>query len=147
MTLTLLNIDNQHQIIFSITFNNITKDFRVITESTNDDQMTAFLCTPGSSHYLFIETFFNNPPPVLIKSQDGKFYMTTIFHDINDEIYFIKSLTYNITTKSYKVDTEKFETWEKVTFSCPSEFTIFAFIGGLFKNPPPTEIVSMYHTI
>ena len=73
--------------------------------------------------------------------------MTTIFLDINDEIYIIKSLTYNITTKSYKVGTEKIETWEKVTFSCPSESTNFAFNEGLFKNPPPTKIVTMYYTI
>ena len=73
--------------------------------------------------------------------------MTTIFLDINDKIYIIKSLTYNITTKSYKIDTEKLETWEKVTFSCPSESTNFSFIEGLFKNPPPTKIVSMYHAI
>ena len=73
--------------------------------------------------------------------------MTTNFLDKNDEIYIIKSLTYNITTKIYKVDTEKLETWEKVTFSCLSESTNFAFIEGLFKNPPPTKIVRMYHTI
>ena len=73
--------------------------------------------------------------------------MTTMFLDVNDEIYTIKSLTYNISTKSYKTDTEKLETWEKVTFSCPSESTNFASIEGLFKNPPPTQIASMYHTI
>ena len=73
--------------------------------------------------------------------------MTTIFLDINDEIYIIKSLTYNITTKSYKDDTEKLETWEKVTLSCPSKSTNFAFIEGLFKNHPPTNIVSINHTI
>ena len=73
--------------------------------------------------------------------------MTTIFLDINDEIYIIKNLTYDITTKSYKIDTEKLETWEKVTFSCLSESTNFAFIESFFKNPPPTKIVSMYHTI
>ena len=60
--------------------------------------------------------------------------MTTIFLDINDEIYIIKSLAYNITTKSYKIDTEKLETWEKVTSSCPSESTNFSFIEGLFKK-------------
>ena len=32
--------------------------------------------------------------------------MTTFFLKINDEIYIIKSLTYNMTTKSYKTDTE-----------------------------------------
>ena len=73
MTLTLLNIDNQHQIIVSIILNSNTKEFRVITESTNDEQITAFICTSGSSHYSFIEALFKNPPPVLIKSQDGKF--------------------------------------------------------------------------
>ena len=73
--------------------------------------------------------------------------MTTIFLDINDEIYIIKSLTYNITTKSYKTDTEKLQTWEEATFSCPPESTNFAFIESLFKNPPPTKVVSMYHTI
>ena len=73
--------------------------------------------------------------------------MTTIFLDINNEIYIIKSLTYNITTKSYKIDTEKLEIWGKVNFSCPSESTNFAFIQRLFKNPPQTKIVSMYHTI
>ena len=42
--------------------------------------------------------------------------MTTIFLDINDEIYIIKSVKYNNTTKSYKIDTEKLETWEKSLF-------------------------------
>ena len=139
--------DNQHQTNVSIIFNNITKEFRVITESTNDEQKTPFICTPGSSHCSFIEALFKNPPPVLIKSQDRKIQMTTIFFDKNDENYIIKSLTYNIATKIYKIDTQKHETWEKVTFSCPSESTNFAFIEGLFKIPPPTKIVSMYQTI
>ena len=72
MTLTLLNIDNRHQKVVSIIFNNITKEVRVITESTTDEQITAFICIPESSHYSFIEALFKNPPPVLIKSQDGK---------------------------------------------------------------------------
>ena len=73
--------------------------------------------------------------------------MTTIFLDINDEIYIIRSLTYYSTTQSYKIDTETLGIWEKVTFSCPSESPNFAFIEGFFKNPPPTKIVSMYHAI
>ena len=73
--------------------------------------------------------------------------MTTIFLDINDEKYIIKCLTYNITTKSYKIETEKLETWEKATFSGPAESTNFGFIENLFKNPPPTKIVSMRQTI
>ena len=72
--------------------------------------------------------------------------MTTTFLDLNNEIYFIKCLTYNITTESPKIDTEKFETWEKVTSSAP-ESTNFEFNESLFKNPPPTKIVSMYQTI
>ena len=63
--------------------------------------------------------------------------MTTIFLDINDEIYIIKSLTYNIATKSCKIGTEKLETWEKPTVFCPPESTNFAFIESFFKNPPP----------
>ena len=73
MTLILPNIDNQHQIIVSTIFINNTKEFRVITESTTDEQITAVICTPGSFQYSFIEGLFRSPPPVLIKSQDGKF--------------------------------------------------------------------------
>ena len=73
MTLTLLNINNQLQIILSIILNNNTKEFRVITEPTNDEQISALTCTPGSSPYSFVGVLFKNPPPVLIKSQDGKF--------------------------------------------------------------------------
>ena len=73
MTFTLLNIDNQHQISVSIIYNNITKELRGITESINGEQITAFMFTPGSSHYSFIEALFKNPPRVLITSQDGKF--------------------------------------------------------------------------
>ena len=73
--------------------------------------------------------------------------MTTIFLEINDEIYIIKRLTYYYTTQSYKIDTETLGTWEKVTFSSPSESPNFAFIDGLFKNPPPKNIVSMYYAI
>ena len=98
MTLIHLNIDNQHQIHVSIIFNNITKDFGVITESTNDEQISASICTAGSSRDSFIEALFKNPPPVLIKSQDGKLQVTTFFLDINDEILIIKCSTYNITT-------------------------------------------------
>ena len=63
MTLTLLTIDNHYQLIVSIFYNNITKEFRVNIESTKDEQITAFICTPGSTHYSFIEALFKNPPP------------------------------------------------------------------------------------
>ena len=61
----------------------------------------------------------------MIKNWDGNLQMTTIFLIINDEIYIIKSLTYNPTNESYKIDTEILEAWEK---ACPSESTKFAFI-------------------
>ena len=73
MTLTLLNIDDQNQIIVSFIFNNFTKQFRVITESPNDEQITAFICTPESLHYSFTEALFKYLPPVSVTSQEGKF--------------------------------------------------------------------------
>ena len=73
MKLTLLNIYNEHQIIVSIIFINITKEFRVITEPINDEQILPFIFAPGSFQFSFNEAFFNCPPPVVIKSQDGKF--------------------------------------------------------------------------
>ena len=73
--------------------------------------------------------------------------MTTIFPDINDEIYIVKCLTYNPTTKSYEIDTEKKDTWEKATFFCPPESTNFPFIEGIFKKSHPTKNVSKYQTI
>ena len=73
--------------------------------------------------------------------------MTTIFLEINDEIYIVKQLTYYYTTQSYSIDTETLGTWEKVIFSCPLESPNFAFFDGLFKNPPPKKIVSMYYAI
>ena len=73
--------------------------------------------------------------------------MTNIFLDINGGIYLIKNLTYNMTTKSYKIDTEELEISEEVPFSCPPESKNFAFIESLFNNPPPTKIVNMYQTI
>ena len=73
--------------------------------------------------------------------------MTTIFPDVNDKFYTIKNLTYNITTKNYKIDTEKLETSEKVTFSGPPDSTNFAFIESIFMNPSPTKVVTMYQTI
>ena len=73
MTLILLRIDNQLQFILGLTFISGTKDFMVITQSTNNDQITTFICSPESAHYPFIEAILKNPPPNHIKSQNGKF--------------------------------------------------------------------------
>ena len=73
--------------------------------------------------------------------------MTTNFRDINVKIYRIKNITYNITTKNYRVDKEKLEIWLRVTFFCPPESTNFAFVKRFSKNPLSTKIGSMYQTI
>ena len=73
--------------------------------------------------------------------------MRTFFADINDEMYIVKCLSYNIETESYKIDKKKLETWEKATFSCPPESINFAFIESVFMDPPPTKFLSMYQTI
>ena len=138
MTLTLISIDSQHQINVSIIFNNTTKVFSVIRESTNDEKISAFICTPGLYQCSFIEALLRNPPPVFIKSQNGKFRMTTIFLDINDEMYNIKCLTYNITRKSYKIETEKPETWEKATF-LPSRVYRFCIHRKSLQGPSSNE--------
>ena len=110
MTLTLLTTDNQHRTIVSIIFSNISEELRIITESTNDEQISGFICPHESSKSSFIEVPFEKPPPVLIKKQDGTFQMTTIFLDINDELHIIKCLINNNRTKSFRIDTEKLET-------------------------------------
>ena len=74
--------------------------FRAIRESTNDEQISGFICTPGSSQNSFMQALFKTPPPFLIKSPDGKFWMTTIFLNINDKIYTVKCLAYNPMTQS-----------------------------------------------
>ena len=72
MTLILLRIDNQLQCIMGLTFITGIKDFMVTTQSTNNDQITTFICSPESTHYPFIEAILKNPPPNHIKSQNGK---------------------------------------------------------------------------
>ena len=73
MTFILLRIDNQLQCIVGLTYITGTKDFMVTTQSTTNDQVTTFICSPISAHYSFIEAILKNPPPNHIKSQNGKF--------------------------------------------------------------------------
>ena len=73
MTHILLRIDNQHQCIVGLIFITGTKDFMVTTQSTNNDQITTFICSPESAHYPFIEAILQNPPPNHIKGQNGKY--------------------------------------------------------------------------
>ena len=73
MILILLQIDNQLQCIVGLTFITGTKDFMVTTQSTNNDQITTFICSPESTHYTFIEAILKNPPPNHNKSQNGNF--------------------------------------------------------------------------
>ena len=66
---------------------------------------------------------------------------------MNDKIYIVECLNFNLTTENYKIDTEKLQTWEKATFSWPPEPTKFVFNKNFFKNPPATKIVSIYQNI
>ena len=68
-----LRIDNQLQSFVGLTFITGTKDFMVTTQSTNNDQIKTFFCSPGSTHYPFIEAILKNPPPNHFKSQNGQF--------------------------------------------------------------------------
>ena len=81
MTLVLLQNDNQLLYIVGLTFITGTKDFLVTTQSTNNDQITTFVCSLESAHYLFIEAILKNPPPNHIESQNGK-----VLEGGNDEI-------------------------------------------------------------
>ena len=68
MTLILLGIDNQLQCIVGLTFITGTKVFIVTTQSTDNDQITIFVCSPESVHYPFIAAILKKPPPNNIKS-------------------------------------------------------------------------------
>ena len=75
MTLTLFILYKQHQISLSPNFKNTTKDYNiiVITESTSDEQISISIYTPGSFQHSTIKALFQNPQPIVVKSQDGKF--------------------------------------------------------------------------
>ena len=73
MTLIILRIDNQLQYILGSTFVTGTKDFMVTTQSTDNDHITTFFCSPESAHYPFIEAMLKNPPQITIKVRTEKF--------------------------------------------------------------------------
>ena len=50
MTLIFLRSDNQLQCIVGLTFITGTKDFMITTQSTNNDQIKTYPCSPGSTH-------------------------------------------------------------------------------------------------
>ena len=83
MTLIFLRIDNQLQCIVGLTFIAGTKNFRVTTQSTNNDQIKTFICLPESTHCLFLKAILKNPPPNHIESQNGIFLMNFIETSIN----------------------------------------------------------------
>ena len=49
------------------------KDFMVTTQSTNNDQITTFICSPESAHYPFIEAILKKPPRITLKVETEKF--------------------------------------------------------------------------
>ena len=66
-----------------LTFVTGTKDFMITTQSTNNDHITTFICSPKSAHYPFIEAMLKNFPLNHIKSQNGTFWTT----DRNRQFY------------------------------------------------------------
>ena len=82
MTLIFLRIDNQFQCIVGVTYITGTKDFMMTTQSTNNDQIATFFCSPESTHYPFMETKPKNPPPNHLKVRTEIFqrlFATDIF--------------------------------------------------------------------
>ena len=63
-----------------------------------------------------MEAFSKDTPADVVRSHNGKLQRTTSFFEINDKFYNIEYATCNITTKNHKIDREKTETWEKLTF-------------------------------
>ena len=116
MTLILLSIYDHYQVIISLIFNDTTNVYKTITEAISDEQLSTFICTPGSSQNSKTFARFKNPKPVIIKNHDRKSQMTTIFLKIDDELWNIKSKNYMLTTITYENDTEKLEKWEEVRF-------------------------------
>ena len=111
MTLILLKIYDHYQVIIILIFNNTTNVYKNITEAISDEQISNFICTPGSSENSTIIARVKNPKPVVIESQDGTFLMTHICVDVNDKFYTIICINNITTTKVYETDTENFENW------------------------------------
>ena len=78
MTFIFLRIDNQLQCIVGLTFITGTKVFMVTTQSTNNDQIKTFLCSPESTHYPCIKAILKNPPLNHIISQIGKVWSNLV---------------------------------------------------------------------
>ena len=72
ITLLFHLIANQLQCIVCLTFIIGTNDFIVTTKYTNNNQLKTFICSPGSTHYPFIEAILKNPLPKNNKKQNGK---------------------------------------------------------------------------
>ena len=73
MTLILLWIDNQLQCFVGLTFITGTKDLMLTTQSTDNDQVTTFICSPNSAHYSFIEAMLKKPPQITLKVRTENF--------------------------------------------------------------------------
>ena len=71
MTLILLRIDNQLQCIVGLTFITGTKDFMVTTQSTNNDQVTTFICSPNSA--LLLKPYSRTLPQITLKVRTENF--------------------------------------------------------------------------
>ena len=82
ITLVLLRIDNQLQCIVGSTFITRAKNFMATTQSTNNNQITTFFCSPESAHYPSIEAILKNLPRLTLTVRTGIFkgmFATDIF--------------------------------------------------------------------
>ena len=87
MTLMLLQIDNQLQCIVGLTFVTGTKHFLVTTQSTNNNQITTFICSPESAHYPFIEKLYSRTLPRItlkVRTENFKRLFATDFFILGD---------------------------------------------------------------
>ena len=83
MTLILLRIGNQLQCFVGLTFITGTRDFMVTTQSTNNDKITTFICSPKSTQYsFFLKLYSRTFPRITLKVRTENFkrlFATDIF--------------------------------------------------------------------
>ena len=73
MTPIILRIDNQLQYIVGLTFVTGKKNFTVTTQSTDNDHITTFICSPESAHYLLLKLYSRTLPQITLKVRTENF--------------------------------------------------------------------------
>ena len=73
MTTIFLEVKNDSYLLDHLTYNSETKVFTVLTERVGDWQKVNFKCPEESKHYSFVKSFYFNPSPGNIKSENKIF--------------------------------------------------------------------------